>query len=72
MKDKVITCVQCGNPFVFAVAEQARFHKLGFDIPKRCLECRRKKFKAIEMNERRKHRGNKKQGWRGDHEFETL
>jgi len=68
MKDKVITCVQCGNPFVFAVAEQARFHKLGFDIPKRCPECRKKKFKAIQTNERAQHKGNKKQGWRRDRE----
>jgi hypothetical protein len=72
MKDKVITCVQCGNPFVFAVAEQARLHKLGFDIPKRCPECRKKKFKAIQTNERVQHKGNKKQGWRRDRENDTA
>ncbi|UCE33885.1 MAG: zinc-ribbon domain containing protein [Deltaproteobacteria bacterium] len=68
MKDKVITCVQCENPFVFAVAEQARFHERGFDIPKRCPECRKKKFRAIEITERLQHKGNKKQGWRRDSE----
>ena len=45
MQEKRLICTQCGNPFVFTVAEQQRFNSLGFDAPKRCGECRRKKIK---------------------------
>jgi len=72
MKDKMITCVQCETPFVSTVAEQNRFLNLGFGIPKRCAECRTKKFKAIGISERRKHNGNKRQGWRKDRELEGM
>jgi hypothetical protein len=51
MKDKSIICVQCENPFVFSAAEQERFLTLGFAAPKRCPECRKKKFKGVAMNE---------------------
>ena len=71
MKDKIITCVQCGNPFVFAGSEQVRFHNLGFGIPKRCPECRKNKFKVFEIHERLKQKGNKKQFWRRDRELEA-
>jgi Probable zinc-ribbon domain len=45
MQEKRIICNQCGNPFVFTVSEQQRITSLGFDAPKRCGECRRKKIK---------------------------
>jgi hypothetical protein len=45
MQDKRIICAQCGNPFVFSVSQQQRFNSLGFDDPKRCEECRKKKVK---------------------------
>ena len=45
MQEKRIICTQCGNPFVFTVPEQKRFNSLGFDAPKRCAECRKKKMK---------------------------
>jgi hypothetical protein len=60
MKEKVITCVQCENPFVFNIAQQERFVALGFDTPKRCPECRKKKFKDIHLNERWKGKGRNK------------
>ncbi|UCG63453.1 MAG: zinc-ribbon domain containing protein [Deltaproteobacteria bacterium] len=72
IKDKMIACVQCETPFVFTAAEQKRFLNLGFGIPKRCAECRKKKFKAIRISERRKHNGNKRQGWRKDRELEGM
>lgn len=52
MKDKSIICIQCANPFVFSVAEQERFIASGFAIPKRCPECRKKKLKEVEVNEK--------------------
>lgn len=52
MKDKRITCIQCENPFVFSVAEQERFLASGFANPKRCPECRKKKLKGVEVNEK--------------------
>ena len=45
MEEKRIICNQCGNPFTFTVPEQKRFNSLGFDAPKRCAECRKKKVK---------------------------
>lgn len=45
MVEKRIICVQCGNPFVFPAQEQERFNALGFDEPKRCRECRKRKVK---------------------------
>ena len=52
MKDKRITCIQCEKPFVFSATEQERFMTLGFAIPKRCPECRKKKLKEVELNEK--------------------
>jgi hypothetical protein len=52
MKDKRITCIQCEKPFVFSVAEQGRFLASGFATPKRCPECRKKKLKGVEVNEK--------------------
>jgi hypothetical protein len=60
MKDKMITCIQCENEFVFSIAEQLRFAARGFDRPKRCPECRKKKDKAIEVNNRGKDKGKKR------------
>ena len=45
MEEKTITCTNCGNEFLFAVSEQERFAVLGFNEPKRCRQCRRKKLK---------------------------
>jgi hypothetical protein len=64
MKDKLLECVQCDNSFIFTVAEQQRFADQGFDEPRRCPDCRRKKAKASENNEVRKDRGKKKHGRR--------
>ncbi|MFP3869793.1 MAG: zinc-ribbon domain containing protein [Syntrophobacteria bacterium] len=43
MEDRDISCMQCGKSFIFTHSEQERFHILGFDEPKRCAECRKKK-----------------------------
>jgi hypothetical protein len=64
MKDKIITCIQCETEFVVTVAEQLRLAARGFGRPKRCPECRKKKDKAIEMNNLGKNKGKRGRGWR--------
>jgi hypothetical protein len=66
MKDRLITCIQCENPFVFTAAEQARFSASGFDQPKRCPECRKKKDKGIQINPGGKGTGRSKHSRRKD------
>lgn len=42
MADKVITCKDCGNEFVFTEGEQAFYLEKGFtNDPVRCPECRK-------------------------------
>lgn len=44
MKDKTITCKDCGKEFTFTVREQEFYEKMGFNNePVRCKECRDKK-----------------------------
>ena len=38
-----IECVDCGTDFTFSAGQQAYFSKKGFDPPKRCNECKKKK-----------------------------
>ncbi|MBC8419325.1 MAG: zinc-ribbon domain containing protein [Desulfobacterales bacterium] len=52
MKDKILLCIQCEEPFVFSSEDQARFLTLGFASPRRCPECRKKKSKGIEHHEK--------------------
>ena len=39
-KDKVITCLDCGEDFTFEVGEQQYFWSKGLSEPKRCKTCR--------------------------------
>ncbi len=63
MKDKEIPCIQCGKPFLFTVADQRRFMRLGFDTPRRCPDCRKRKSRMIEVNEGRKDRNNRRRAF---------
>lgn len=36
-------CKDCGRDFIITVEEQKRFKSLGFELPKRCCECRKKR-----------------------------
>ena len=43
-EDRVLTCVDCGNEFVFTAGEQAFFHERQFkNLPKRCKVCKEKR-----------------------------
>ena len=43
MKDELITCIQCGIQFEFKINEQLHYETMGFDDPKRCSDCRKRK-----------------------------
>ena len=46
MKEKTITCIQCGNTFVTTISQLERLTGLGLDEPKRCRDCREKERKG--------------------------
>jgi len=66
MKDKTMTCIQCGNTFVFTAAEHTRFIAHRFDKPKRCPQCRKNRVRGIEMDNSEKDRNKKKHRRRRD------
>lgn len=39
-KDLILKCWDCGDHFTFTVGEQQFYKQKGFDLPKRCEECR--------------------------------
>ena len=39
-KDKVLTCCECGNNFVWTAGEQRFYYSKGLAEPRRCPECR--------------------------------
>jgi len=42
--DRVLTCIDCGNEFVFTAGEQLFFHEKQFtNTPKRCKACKAKR-----------------------------
>ena len=67
METKIITCVQCENEFEFSIVEQKNFRERGFDPPKRCPSCRKKKSKVLDFLQENKH-NNKKKYSRHDYE----
>lgn len=46
---KTITCIDCGKEFDFSPAEQKFYESRGFDMPKRCPECRDKRKKTVDV-----------------------
>lgn len=36
-----LTCIWCGNRFIFSTVEQEHFKQMGWSIPKRCPSCRK-------------------------------
>lgn len=58
MKDKTITCKDCGAEFTFTVSEQEFYEKMGFqNEPVRCKACRDKK-KAEKYGKKEDNRRN--------------
>lgn len=40
MEDTNLTCVECGEEFLFSADEQEFYESKGFSEPKRCKDCR--------------------------------
>ena len=60
MKDQRIICIQCENTFVVTADQKERLFVKGFNIPRRCPECRRKKNKLGFVSENKKGRDKRK------------
>jgi ssDNA-binding Zn-finger/Zn-ribbon topoisomerase 1 len=57
MKDSPLLCVQCEESFDLTAAEWGRYERMGFDLPKRCPSCRRRKHKSpMEQPRQRQHK----------------
>ena len=47
-QDRILTCVACGEEFVFSAGEQQFFSEKGFEHdPKRCRACKSKRREAL-------------------------
>jgi hypothetical protein len=70
MQTIILECIQCQNEFEYTVAEQDYHNRMGFDEPKRCPYCRKRKTKV--SNQNHKEGRNRKQFARQkyDEEFE--
>lgn len=42
-KTQKLTCQDCGQDFPFSAGEQKFYEEKGFDPPKRCPQCRKKR-----------------------------
>lgn len=51
MKDKSLICIQCGNQFTLTSREQEKLLSRGFDLPKRCPDCRKRKFRQVQEDQ---------------------
>ncbi|MFC1836038.1 zinc-ribbon domain containing protein [Thermodesulfobacteriota bacterium] len=58
MPGKEMLCIVCESPFFFKESDQLRYVELGFEEPKRCPECRRRKrrMRSIESSKDRSQR----------------
>jgi NAD-dependent SIR2 family protein deacetylase len=52
MESQHLVCVGCGNTFDFTEKDQEFYKKMGFSAPRRCKDCREKRKKEREKNER--------------------
>ena len=60
MKRMIIDCVQCGSEFELSPAEVDHYISKGFDLPKRCSDCRKKKSRGENDDAFRSQREKKK------------
>jgi hypothetical protein len=60
MESKIIQCVQCDAEFEFTAEEQQEYESKGYDEPKRCPDCRRRKSKFTSDNSNGQWKNKKK------------
>ncbi len=54
MENKTITCILCGVEFEFTFDEQLRYKKMNFDKPRRCPDCRKKKLRSPDFQDKKR------------------
>jgi hypothetical protein len=59
-ESKIIECIQCDAEFEFSVSSQLEYEAKGYDEPKRCPACRKRKSKASSADSEDRWRGKKK------------
>jgi hypothetical protein len=42
-KEVIINCTDCNKDFTLSVKDQEFYKRIGYVLPKRCLECRKKR-----------------------------
>jgi len=72
MKDQMLFCVQCDEPFTYSVKEQIRHSQQGFDAPRRCQTCRQNKVRMDNRPEGRGDRRKTKSRQRLDYEQSSF
>jgi hypothetical protein len=55
----LIECEQCGIEFEFQAEEQQRYDERGYDYPKRCSACRKRKIRPFYDREHKNDREHK-------------
>ena len=71
MKDRQMTCVQCGNQFALTSVELERLVARGFGLPRRCTDCRKRKSKnAHEVHDEWEYKKKRKPSRRERNFFE--
>jgi len=60
MENLILACIQCQENFEFTIDEQEKFEQRGFDLPRRCPQCRKHKSRDIEHPEPRNPKNKKK------------
>jgi hypothetical protein len=69
-ESKIIECIQCDAEFEFSVSSQLEYAEKGYDEPKRCPACRKRKSKASSDDSNGRWRG-KKKNHHSKYEFEN-
>jgi hypothetical protein len=72
MKDQMLFCVQCDEPFTYSVKEQMRHSQQGFDAPRRCQTCRQHKVRMVDSPESRADRRKVRSRRRSDYGEESA
>jgi superfamily II DNA helicase RecQ len=49
-QDLLLKCWDCGERFTFTAGEQRLFKQKGFDLPRRCVECRDRRKYGLEFD----------------------
>jgi hypothetical protein len=63
-------CIQCGVEFSLADEDLQWFASKGFDLPRRCQACRKRKIKSVEDYSNRKYEGRRsRKHFHRRHEF---